>query len=127
MEHAAPNAVMSASRYVLDTSIVAVKSAETKEVDMIEVRRTSEGDPLDFEVVVRERKGETRHHVTMSRDTCERLTAGKYKPEHCLKAAFRFLLDREPKESILGRFDVKVISRYFPEFERELPRYLSQS
>jgi hypothetical protein len=37
------------------------------------------------------------------------------------------LLDREPKESILGRFDVTVISRYFPEFERELPRYLSGS
>jgi hypothetical protein len=31
------------------------------------------------------------------------------------------LLDREPKESILGRFDAMVISRYFPEFERELP------
>ncbi len=40
--------------------------------------------------------------------------------------AFRFLLDREPKESILRRFDVMTISRYFPEFERELPRYLSQ-
>jgi 2-polyprenyl-6-methoxyphenol hydroxylase-like FAD-dependent oxidoreductase len=34
-------------------------------------------------------------------------------------------LDREPKESILRRFDVTVISRYFPEFERELPHYLS--
>ena len=35
------------------------------------------------------------------------------------------LLDRERKEFTLGRFDVTVISRYFPEFERELPRYLS--
>jgi hypothetical protein len=34
------------------------------------------------------------------------------------------LLDREPKESILRRFDVTVISRYFPEFEQELPHYL---
>jgi hypothetical protein len=33
-------------------------------------------------------------------------------------------LDREPKE--LGRFDVTAILRYFPEFEREMPRYLSQ-
>jgi hypothetical protein len=39
----------------------------------------------------------------------------------------RFLLDRKPKESVLSRFDLTVISRYFPEFERELPRYLSQS
>ena len=94
---------------------------------MIEVRRTGEGDPLEFEVVVREGKGETRHHVTMTRATCRRLTAGNDTPEACLEAAFRFLLDREPKESILGRFDVTVISRYFPEFERELPRYLSRS
>ena len=65
---------------------------------MIEIRRTAEGDPLDFEVVVREGKGETRHHVTMSREACEQLTAGKHTPERCLEAAFRFLLDREPKE-----------------------------
>jgi hypothetical protein len=54
-----------------------------------------------------------------------RQLAGKRTPEHCLEAAFRFLLDRERKEFILGHFDVMVISRYFPEFERELPRYLS--
>jgi hypothetical protein len=94
---------------------------------MIEVQRVAGDDPLDFEVAVREGKGETRHRVTMSRAMCERLTAGKHAPEACLEAAFRFLLDREPKESILGRFDVTVISRYFPEFERELPRYLSRS
>ncbi len=99
----------------------------SKEFDMIQVRRTGEGDPLEFEVIIREGKGETRHDVTMSQETCERLTAGKHTPERCLEAAFRFLLDREPKESILCRFDVTVISRYFPEFERELMRYLSPS
>ena len=94
---------------------------------MIEVQRIGEGDPLDFEVVVREGEGETRHHVTMSREMCDRLTADKHTPERCLEAAFRFLLDRESKESILGRFDVTVISRYFPEFDKELPRYLTRS
>jgi hypothetical protein len=93
---------------------------------MIEVRRLGDGGPLAFEVIVREEEGETRHQVTMSRETCERLTAGQHTPERALEAAFLFLLDREPKESILGRFDVTVISRYFPEFERELPRYLSR-
>jgi hypothetical protein len=63
----------------------------------------------------------------MSRATCARLTAGQHTPERLIEAAFRFLLDREPKESILGRFEVTVISRYFPEFERELPRYLARS
>ena len=94
---------------------------------VIKVERTSEGDPLEFEVVVSAGNGETRHHVTLARDTCKRLTMGTHTPEHCIEAAFQFLLDREPKESILRRFDITVISRYFPEFERELPRYLSQS
>ena len=91
----------------------------------IQVQRTADGDPLAFEVVVRDHHGETRHQVTMGRESCERLTAGRHTPEQCLEAAFRFLLDLEPKEAILGRFDVTVISRYFPEFERELPRYLA--
>jgi hypothetical protein len=94
---------------------------------MIHVRRTAEHASPVFEVVVREGKSQTRHHVTISREVCERLTAGKYTPERCLEAAFRFLLDREPKESILERFDVMTISRYFPEFEQEMPRYLSHS
>ena len=76
-------------------------------------------------MVVSEGKSETRHRVTMSPEMSERLTAGKHTPERCLEAAFRFLLDREPKESILRRFDVTAISRYFPEFEREMPRYLN--
>jgi hypothetical protein len=93
---------------------------------MIEVRRIGKGDPLEFNVVICEADGESRHHVTMARNTHERLTAGQHTPERCLEAAFRFLLDREPKEAILGRFDVTVISCYFPEFEQELPRYLSR-
>jgi hypothetical protein len=94
---------------------------------MIHVQRTAERASPTFEVIVREGSSETHHHVTMSQEMCERLTAGKHTPERCLEAAFRFLLDREPKESILRRFDVTAISRYFPEFERETPRYFSQS
>jgi hypothetical protein len=91
---------------------------------MIEVACTNNADPLEFSVVVRDSRGENRHDVTMARAVYERLTGGHATPERCIEAAFRFLLDREPKESILRRFDVMVIARYFPEFERELPRYL---
>ena len=90
---------------------------------MIEVSRTSGQDPLKFEVVVRDARSESRHVVTIAQEMCERL-APSDAAERCIEAAFRFLLDREPKESILSRFDVSVISHYFPEFERELPRYL---
>lgn len=93
---------------------------------MIDVTQTGNADPLKFDVRVSEGNGETRHQVTMARENFKRLTQGKCAPERCIEAAFRFLLDREPKESILTRFDVAVISRYFPEFEEELPRYIAQ-
>jgi hypothetical protein len=90
----------------------------------IDVVRKPGDDPLAFDVTIREGKSESRHRVTMAQATCTKLTGGDHTPEQCIDAAFRFLLDREPKEAILGRFDVSVISRYFPEFERELPDYL---
>lgn len=90
---------------------------------MIEIRPVPNGDPLEFEVTVREADSESRHLVAMSRADHVRLGGG-HPPEDCIEAAFRFLLEREPKEAILARFDVMAISRYFPEFERDLPRYL---
>lgn len=89
----------------------------------IAVTRAGSSDPLIFAVIVREGEGETRHEVTLSRKDLMRLAA-EATPETLIRAAFRFLLDREPKEAILARFDVSVISRYFPEFETRLPTYL---
>jgi hypothetical protein len=93
---------------------------------MIEVRCTSTDDPLAFEVVVAKGAGESRHQVTMAKDMHDQLGGG-HAPERVIEAAFAFLLDREPKEAILPSFDVTVISRYFPEFERELLGYLAKA
>ncbi len=90
---------------------------------MIEVKQTAGGDPMRFEVAVTDGATTTHHEVTMSPADFERLALGRTQAQ-MIEAAFRFLLDREPKESILGRFDVSVIETYFPEFERTLPGYL---
>jgi len=92
---------------------------------MIEVRQTAGGDPLKFAVVVRDDAGETRHVVAMAPATYQALTGGAYTPVKCVEATFRFLLDREAKEQILGRFDLAVVAHYYPEFERRLPDYLA--
>ena len=94
---------------------------------MIEVKRVGTPGSFEFEVTVRDADGETRHRVTIARETYDRLSGGKFNSEQCVEAAFAFLLEREPKESILRRFDLAVISRYFPEFEREFSGYLQQS
>lgn len=91
---------------------------------MIEIQQRNVIDPYEFDVVVRDGGDETRHRVTMAHATFARLAPPGISPTRCIDAAFRFLLDREPKESILGSFDVTVIGRYFPDFELELRRYL---
>ena len=88
----------------------------------IDVEKTGE---LTFRVRVIDAGSETTHEVTISANDYAKLTAGKIEPEELVRKSFEFLLEREPKESILSRFDLSVISRYFPEFEREIKRRLS--
>ena len=90
----------------------------------VRVRTIGHDDPKQFEVVVQDAASEIRYQVTMSVVDFERLSGGNAAPEECVRSAFLFLLDREPKESIIRQFDVSVIERYFPEFPREFPCYL---
>ena len=81
--------------------------------------------PLTFAVVVRDERSESRHRVTMSSDDAAYFAELGADPARSIEAAMRFLLEREPKEAILGAFDIRIIGRYFPEFESEFPRYLA--
>jgi hypothetical protein len=81
----------------------------------------AEGDGR-FRVVVDEGGSRTEHDVTVSHRDLERLGAGYPSAEDFVRACFTFLLEREPKESILRAFDVRVIGRYFPEFETSIRR-----
>lgn len=82
---------------------------------------------LTFDVVVRDAGGESRHKVTMQTAEAERWAKLGAEPSRCAEAVMRFLLDREPKESIMSAFDIGVIRRYFPEFDDALPGYLAPS
>ena len=92
----------------------------------ITVSRIASAPQLQLAVIVHEGRSETHHTVTLDRATYERLagTSG-VTPEDFVHAVFEFLLEREPKESIMSRFDVTVVSRYFPEFESEISTYLA--
>jgi hypothetical protein len=83
------------------------------------VARRSDGDPMGFDVTVREGDSSTDHAVTLSAADLERLGAGRT-PEAFVRDCFVFLLQREPKESILPSFDVSAIGRYFPDFESRI-------
>ena len=64
--------------------------------------------------------GSTRHEVRVTRVDLARFAPGASDPTDLVRRSFLFLLAREPKESILRSFDLPVIGRYFPEYEREI-------
>jgi hypothetical protein len=85
----------------------------------IEVEELKEGE---FRVRVIEGQSASTHRVTLTPDDYRRLGGGKIEARQLIRRSFEFLLAREPKESILSEFDLPLIGRYFPEYERELKR-----
>jgi hypothetical protein len=98
----------------------------SKLASTIEVQAMPAAANFRLRVTIREGESTSNHEVTLSTGTLAALGGDDCPPEHLVDAAVRFLLDRETKESILQRFDVAVIGRYFPEFERALPKYLAE-
>jgi hypothetical protein len=91
----------------------------------IDIAQAHGGDPLEFVVTVRGKR-ETKHAVVVCEATLEQLAPPGTSPERFVRAAFEFLLDRESNESILPRFDVSVIERYFSDFPKEIGTYLTR-
>jgi hypothetical protein len=75
-----------------------------------------------YSVKVEEGGSRSEHTVTLRKDYHNKLTGGKIPPEELIRSSFEFLLEREPKESILSSFELPVIQRYFPEYERTIRR-----
>jgi len=70
-------------------------------------------------------KRPTEHRVRVVEADVRRFAHG-HSAEELLKASFEFLLEREPNTSILSSFDLPVIGRYFPEYEKEMKRLLKE-
>ena len=63
---------------------------------------------------------DTTFKVTLDDDYYQELTEGKCSKEELIGKSFKFLLKREPKESILREFNLKIIKKYFPEYEERI-------
>lgn len=73
-------------------------------------------------VTVRDDRGSSTHEVTVTADDATVLAAATDAShvERLVYETFDFLLEREPKESILRSFDLSVVSQYFPDYEHEI-------
>jgi hypothetical protein len=85
----------------------------------ITVRRIDDGT---FAVAL-EGSMTTTHTVTADAETISRIGGG-FDAETVIEATFRFLLDREPQQLILGRFDLPVIASYFSDYPDKIGDYL---
>lgn len=83
---------------------------------MVEIKVTPMDD-VTFQVTVTD-KSTTMHEVKVQAAYAQKLTGGKINTSQLVKKSFEFLLEREPNTSILRSFDLSVITRYFPEYER---------
>jgi hypothetical protein len=87
---------------------------------MVDIYVTNE-DPKTWQVTVEDEDGSsTDHTVTIDPGYYKRLTGKEITPEELLERSFEFLLENEPKESILGSFDLSLIQKYFPDFEDKI-------
>jgi hypothetical protein len=91
----------------------------------VEVTCRATTDGFDCDVTVGTDAAATRHTVLVSRADLARLAPGHPDAVPLVRASFAFLLEREPRESILGRFELPVIERYFPGYEAEIRRRLT--
>jgi hypothetical protein len=74
----------------------------------------------EFRVTV----GSSEHTVRVPDDYVARLSLADVDRTKLVRESFVFLLEREPKESIMRSFELSVIERYFPEYPDEIVRRL---
>ncbi len=90
---------------------------------MAEIEVSPQGGDV-YRVTVSEGSSRSEHDVSADPGDVERY-GGRAGPEALLRASFEFLLEREPKESILRSFRLPVIEHYFPEYPAEIRKRLA--
>lgn len=88
----------------------------------LDIRCEADGPGWTCRVRVREGGTSTEHVVTVAPGILASLDPVASSPEALVRRSFDFLLEREPKESILRAFDLTVIGRYFPGWEAVVAR-----
>jgi hypothetical protein len=78
------------------------------------------GDGWHCLVRLTDNRGTGEHQVRVRRSDLDGLAPGATEPDDLVRRSFEFLLQREPRTSILLEFDLPMIGRYFPEYEGEI-------
>jgi hypothetical protein len=91
---------------------------------MAHIRVAHRGGAI-YDVIVEDERSSTAHEVTVWPSDVARYAPGAL-PEELVQASFAFLLEREPKEAILARFELPIIERYFPDYPARIAEMLAE-
>lgn len=84
-------------------------------------------DPTDggwrCTVVVAEGDSASEHLVEVDRLTLDDLAPGAT-PDELVRESFVYLLEREPRDSIMRTFELPIIARFFADYPDEISRRL---
>ena len=80
--------------------------------------------PGVYRVVVGQGQAIQEYRVTVPSSMIDDLGLPGTDEATLVHESFAFLLEREPATSILTSFDLTVIGKYFPEYDREIRRRL---
>jgi hypothetical protein len=69
---------------------------------------------------------QTTHRVTLRDADRQRLGGKDVTAEQLIEESFRFLMERESNTSILSSFELPLVGKYFPQYEREIRERLRQ-
>jgi len=89
----------------------------------IDIQCLSTEDGATCAVVVTDATGSSDYQVTLSAPDAEPDGADT---ERLVRETIGFLLEREPRTSILPAFDLAVVRRYYPEYDDEIARRMAR-
>ena len=98
-------------------------AAEAESRVSVEVTCNRSGDGWACDVEVAHSGQTTQHRVAVHAADLEGLDPRTTDPTELVRRSFDFLLEREPPGSILRKFDLVAIGRYFPEYESTIRRF----
>ncbi len=95
------------------------------EFDEMRVTETNQTEnSWTFMVELGHGEGLLEYWVDVDREYWTRLTNRRVEPADLVTATFKFLLDKEPKELILKKFNLADVAGHYPNYEHEMRRAL---
>jgi hypothetical protein len=89
----------------------------------LNVRCDPTADGWQCSVTVGDDPAATTHEVSVDRATLDDMAPG-VSPEELVRISFEFLLEREPRQSIMRSFELPIIGRFFGDYRDEVERRL---